>query len=615
MSVVIADSASCRLVEVPQGGPLSGRRVGVPAGLGAAACLMMLRTADGEIRAAVQAVPLAEVPSGFVAVGDDLTAEWDIDLDAAEWALERVDPMQARSLVLELPTERDPGDAAREIAASGLAGELLWVPPDGDDVTLLVGDLPYRVRELDVSGRKGVVARLTRDTRVEVYASAVRSGVDMVILADCSGSMGVDDIPLGAESLRAGGGRGRWMRRTEALQQALRELLDMRLQIAGRVSRVALVEFNTSTWQRFPREQGMAELDGGSPANVVERFRSALTLLQAQDGTGTDIGNALHYAANLLYQHGHEGNERLIVLVSDGANWVPKGEQGSGEMVDATKEPVSLMAHLHRDMSIRLHAIGISTADLFHRRGAYAPNPSLVPNHDLLEELVKVGGGDPTTIGGLDILEDYFSGLGAGITHRVPEFKERRAAGPLPQAASDVLSRLSARGSGNLEAQRAGLSYQIVELIGQCNVEALRALGGPAWDAGAVVAHFQSEVTGQAEAVARFLARAADRLRPNPPGQQADFISELARPLRELLDKLASASRDRPNLVTAYRAEFGFGGQAPAAILVDGITRLHDEVARLHESLRRLPDAIPQRYGPPAPPGDPGAPTGFVYRD
>ena len=516
MSAVIADSASYRLAEIPHGGPVSGHRVGVPAGMAEAACLLMVSTVDGEVRAAVQAVPLPEVPPGVIAAGDDLTAEWDIDIDLARWALERVDPVPVRELVLELPTERDPAEAARDITGAGLVGELLWIPADGSDVTLTVGDLPHRVRHIDVGGRRGIVARLTRETRVELYASAVRAGVDIVILADCSGSMGVDDLPLGMESQWPATG-ARWMRRMEALQQALRDLLQMRLQISGRVSRIALVEFTHETKRRFPRDGGMAQLDGGSSADVVEQFRNAVVLLRAEGGT--NIGNALHEAANLLYQHGHAGNERLIVLVSDGADWAPKGEQGSGEMVYAVEEPVSLMAHLNRDMGIRLHAIGISTADLFRRRG-YAPSASLVPNHDLLEELVKVGGGDPTTIGGLDALEDYFSGLGSGITHRVRDgLREPRTAGPLLEPAVAALSglRASAPGAQDLDARRSELGHQIVEQVGLCNDQALRALGGPAWDAGRVMAYFQGKVTVQQKSVARFLARAAEVLRPDPP--------------------------------------------------------------------------------------------------
>lgn len=616
MSTVIADSASYRLAEIPRGGPLGGHRVGVPAGLGGNAGLMTLRTADGEIRTAVQVVPLPEVPPGIVAIGDDLAAEWDIDIELAQWTLQQGEPAEVRELVLELPTERDPAEAAKDITRAGLAGELLWVPADGSEITLTVGDLPHRVRHLDAGGRKGVVARLTRKTRVDVYASAVRAGVDIVILADCSGSMGVDDLPLGMEGRWSGTG-ARWMRRMEALQQALRELLEMRLQISGRVSRIALIEFNHETKRRFPRDGGMAQLDGGSPADVVEQFRNAVALLRAEGGT--NIGNALHEAANLLYQHGHAGNERLIVLVSDGADWAPKGEMGSGEMVYAVEEPVSLMAHLNSDMSIRLHAIGISTAELYRMRG-YAPSGGLVPNHDLLEELVKVGGGDPTTIGGLDVLADYFSGLGSGITHRVFDgLREPSAAGPLPAAAAAALSRLRAPAPGtqDLDARRTELGNQIQGEIGQCNDHAQRALGGPAWDAGGVMAHFQEgKVTGQPESVARFLAKTAAVLRPEPPRDRADAISDLASPLRRLLDRLAAAARDRENMVAAYRSDFGIGDDTPAAILIDGLTRIHAELVRLQEGMSRLPDIGAPQSPPPTAPGDePGPAAGFVYKD
>jgi hypothetical protein len=593
MSVVIADSVSCRLTEIPRGGLVCGHRVGVPPALAADACLLTLRTPDSDIRTAVQAVPLAEVPPGFIAVGDDLAAEWDADLATAQWELRRVDSVPASRLVLELPTEREPSDAAKDITNAGLAGELVWVPDDGADITIDVGDLPYRVRDLDVAGRSGVVARLTSDTRVAVYAPAVRAGVDMVILADCSGSMGVDDIPVGAE----GWNSGRWMLRSEALKQALRELLDIRLQVSGRISRVALVGFDLKTNQRFPREAGMAQLDGGCPVGVIEQFRSAVALLRAENGAGTDIGNGLHEAANLLYQHGREGNEKLIVLVSDGADWAPKGEQASGELVHTVEEPVSLMAHLHRDMGIRLHAIGISTADMFRRRG-YPQTLNLVPNHALLEELVKVGGGDPTTIGGLDVLADYFSGLGSGITHRVPGgLKRPPAPGPLPQESRTALARI--QGQTPRDAGQAALALElcqaIMERAGECNTEADRALGGTVLDASEIMSALQPKsVPSKPEAVAGFLGKAVSPLRPDAPPNRDAALTGPAGPLRQLLNKIAAAARARADIGQAYRAEFQATDGSGPAILLDALTRVRDELAALRDALRRLPDDLPQ---------------------
>src|SRR5205814_4184334 len=131
------------------------------------------------------------------------------------------------------------------------------------------------------------------------------------------------------------------------------------------------------------------------------------------------------------------------VLVSDGADWAPRGERGTGEIREAITEPVSLMAHLHRDMKIRLHAIGISTRELYLRR--FPDQPGLTPNHGLLAELVKVGGGDPATIGGLDVLVEYFSGVGGGITHRVRGPLSSR---PVPPLDGDARRLLAAAASG-----------------------------------------------------------------------------------------------------------------------------------------------------------------------
>jgi hypothetical protein len=47
------------------------------------------------------------------------------------------------------------------------------------------------------------------------------------------------------------------------------------------------------------------------------------------------------------------------------------------------------------------------------------PEVGYIPNHALLEELVRVGGGDPSRVGDAEVLESYFSGLGTGVMRRV----------------------------------------------------------------------------------------------------------------------------------------------------------------------------------------------------
>jgi len=614
MTGTIADSSTCRLARVPSGGPLSGHCVGVPAAAGASdqggACLMTVRDGQDVIQIAVHAMPLREVPRNVVAVGDDLAAEWDADLERAQWTLESVNAVPVRALTLELPTEaRDPVTAAREIAAAGLAGELLWIPSDGAEMSLTVGNLPHRIRSIE-AGRTGTVAEITRDTQVEIYAPAVRAGVDIVILADCSGSMGVDDLPVDVESrwnLPAGTG---WVTRMQALQRALGDLLDMRLQISGRVSRLALLEFNREARQRFPRSGGMTQLDGSSPAQDVDEFRNGVALLRASGGT--DIGNALHEAANLLYRYGRAGNEKLIVLVSDGADWKPKGEEGSGEMVYAVTEPVSLMAHLHRDVGIRLHALGISTDELYRRRG-YAPKEGLVPNHELLRELVKVGGGDPTTIGGLDVLEDYFSGLGTGVTHRVRErLADRRTSGVLSPEAVAKLARFAKDARHNdWDARCAELSDQVGEEVGHCHAEGVRVFGGPIWEEGrayALCAAMRQMAADEAGLI-RVLERITNTLKPRPPG---GGLGDIADQLCQTLDRLSAVAGQGSEVVVSYRRQFEFGSDHVGAVQADAIRRVHDGLAAMHSSLRNRPDHAGQ--GEPDQNRRDGT-ASFVYRD
>ncbi|WIV57787.1 vWA domain-containing protein [Amycolatopsis nalaikhensis] len=611
MSTRMADSAAHRLAPVPPGGPIGGHSVAVPRGTaGTGPCVFTVRSAEGELASAVRAVPLAEVPSGVVAIGEDLVGEWDIDVDQAEWTLTRVDPVPIGTLTLELPTEREPDASAREIAGAGLVDELLWVPADGSDCWLTVGGVPHRVRNIDVGGRTGIVAVITGNTAIELYASAVRAGVDIVILADCSGSMQIDDLPAGGESRRLTPGGARWLTRMEALQQALHDLLRMRLQISGRISRLALLEFNHQTRQRFPRDGGMAQLDAGSTSHQIDEFRHGVALLRPF-GT-TDIGNALHEAANLLYQHGHAGNDKLIVLVSDGADWSPKGEKGSGEVVYAVQEPVSLMAHLHRDMGIRLHAIGIGTAELFHRRGGWEPNAASVPNHTLLAELVKVGGGDPATVGGLDVLEDYFSGLAAGMVHRIRDrLTERRAPGPLPDHTRAALARLTASAGQDHGALRTELRGQIIELVGRCSNESQRALGGPIWDVQRVDALCQRHMiasTSTDDALTRFLATAARTLRPNA---LADDIGEVTAAWCGTLDRLESMSRHQGPVAPRFGLEFSVRADTPAEVHLHVMDRLRDELTQLHVRLGKLPD-----HEPVSPrQANPVSSAGFFYQD
>ena len=638
MSVPMPGPDSHRLHLVPAGGPLTGQRIGVaqtglpphtgPAGIPA---LLTLDPAVDPVCVPVRLVPLAAVPDGVLAVTEDLAPRIGLDDDAdRDWRLETVPVEPVGTLTLESSVEAPFDVLARELGEAGLPGTLVWIPPQPDAELWIdvPGSASLRVRALQAGGRRGVLAEIGERTDVELFVSSARNGVDIVILADCSGSMSIPDIPEHSEGGFLGrrfgrrGGRGR--PRMDVLRSALEDLLRMRLEISGRVSRLAMVKFTHTTQHVFPRGGGMAELDAGSTGPVVQEFRNAVAILRPENA-GTDIGNALHEAANLLYLHGKPGNERLIVLVSDGAHWARRGNDGVGEVVYADREPVSLMEYLHSNTQVRLHAVGVSTMEMYRRwiaegnRGGDA----FEPNHELLQQLVRVGGGDAAAIGGFDVLARYFSGLGAGTTRRVPLTRAQRprpdAALP-PQLAKEL--RLlaeqhragTAAGSGFGTAQDArGLSERLLESTGVAIGESRRALNAPL---------FRDEPVRMAvnKAVATL------RTRPSPTFER-DMASVFAPARPPSVPPALTASLDTFGPLLEQLREAGRSRAWDTERRIEWVGRLATAMDALVAVLKPLPDAPATRSATipaPAPDAWPAtqpadrrgtAPAAFPLRD
>ncbi|NED89793.1 VWA domain-containing protein, partial [Streptomyces sp. SID11233] len=143
-----------------------------------------------------------------------------------------------------------------------------------------VAGTPFRVRRaLDAGG--GVLRGLLRvsgTTRLTLFAPGSRAGVDIVVLADSSSSMSVDDLPAPEEVRWRPGRRGRpRLTRMEALKDALHAMIDARmLHGAGVGTRFALLRFDVATAPVFPPHEGMEEVGDAAAAT---RLRQAVTLL------------------------------------------------------------------------------------------------------------------------------------------------------------------------------------------------------------------------------------------------------------------------------------------------------------------------------------------------
>jgi hypothetical protein len=572
MSVPMPGPDRHRLHLVPAEGPLTGQRIGVPAaslpanpGPHGVPALLTLNSSTDPVSVAVRLVPLAAVPDGVVAVNEDLAPRLGLDEspEGQDWRLDAVPVEPVKSLTLESSVEAPFDVLVREIGEAGLPGMLLWIPPQ-ENAELWIdvpGSASFRVRALEAGGRRGVLVEIGERTDVELFVSSARNGVDIVILADCSGSMSVPDIPEYSEGSAYGGhfgqGGARGRPRMDVLRSALNDLLEMRLRISGRVSRLAMLKFTHTTEHVFPRDGGMAELDAGSTGPAVDEFRNAVAVLRPEDA-GTDIGNALHEAANLLYLHGKPGNERLIVLVSDGAHWSRRGNDGVGEVVYADREPVSLMEYLHVHTKVRLHAVGVSTMAMYRRWIAAGNRGGEVfePNHELLQQLVRVGGGDEAAIGGFDVLARYFSGLGAGMTRRVTlgRVQRPRPDAALPPRLDQALRLIAEQNSVSVASGTAheaafdarSLGTRLRESTGVAIAESRRALGRPLFhDQQVMMAVNRAVVTLQTRPSRTFERDLASGFTPARLALPPAALTAPLDTLGTLLDQLRDARQDR----------------------------------------------------------------------
>src|SRR6185437_14472271 len=326
--VMKLQSAAMKLARVAGGQLVAGSRAAIAPRYSAIDMPAVLTSYPGQTNAESQVVrlcPHRSVPDGILAVDEDLAGRLGLSADlAVTWEL-RTDGfrrVQLRELFLELAVEQSLEDVVQALNRDRtLCGTLIY-RPDGEDISsisLELGEALYRVRNLaPLDGTGETVFEIVETTQIQVFAPGAKSGVDIVILADCSGSMDFADLNDTSDS--TGGGlirsflqpNKRKMTRSEALRRSLKHLLDLRLSLPGRVSRIALVAFSTRCVPMFPRDGSMREMDESAPVVLIQEFRDAIGLLCAEQ-EGTNIGQALQYAAELLHRSGRPGNDRLIV--------------------------------------------------------------------------------------------------------------------------------------------------------------------------------------------------------------------------------------------------------------------------------------------------------------
>lgn len=254
-------------------------------------------------------------------------------------------------------------------------------------------------------------------TTLNLFVPHRRSGVDMVIVVDASGSMDLRDY-VGTD--------GRARSRIEGVKTALDILLQRRLAAGSRVSRIAIVLFGNNTRMLYPlHDTIMVELI--SESQIIEMQESTRHLSQLGldrlrvDRSQTDISAALRYAAELLDYYAQEENEKMLVLLSDGADWTEDLAGASeGEIVSTSHDPAVLADSLHYDSRVRIHTVAISDESALRK---YEPRHASAgwakPNKELLEKIAGFTEGIFIKSPDANSLARLFDELGEGALYPV----------------------------------------------------------------------------------------------------------------------------------------------------------------------------------------------------
>jgi Mg-chelatase subunit ChlD len=310
------------------------------------------------------------------------------------WSLMRAPRVErVRQATVELVTEQE--DLRNEIEyLERRKSDLFWdrcmfVTPEMSltDISLpVLGRGYFNFRDLEptpASLQRPTILVLGQRTDLQLFVPHRKGGVDMVILIDASGSMDLKDYV---------GSDGRPHERLEGVRQALETLIQRRLVAGSRVSTIALVLFGTNTTMLYPAVEEMTELDSEKKVSDMQKGTHRLNAFGLNrlgvDRNTTDIPKAMQFAAELLDYYSHEKNERMIILLSDGADWHERDEDAVGEVVTTLDDPAILADNLYFDSRTRIHTIAISDIRALRKyEPRYRNTEWAIPNTQLLEKV------------------------------------------------------------------------------------------------------------------------------------------------------------------------------------------------------------------------------------
>jgi len=293
---------------------------------------------------------------------------------------------------------------------------------DLESLSLYVAEKGYfRLRSIEPdlqTIQSDTILIFNEQTQLELFVPLRKKAVDMVILVDVSTSMDFCDYVDANNHIGS---------RLMGVQKALQALFERRLAAESRVSNIAILVFSSEIAALFPPTSlSMIEVKQATRPDIQKSLKMLNASYLSENiiyRGGTNLVAALHKAMDTFDMCSQEENERLLLLLSDGADWARNTDENrDGEVSGMTDDPVEMAEISHHNSHIRIHTVAISDEQTFKqyiRDPRYINNNKAIPNTRLLRAIATSTRGKYYESPNAKVLTKLFDELGEGIHYQL----------------------------------------------------------------------------------------------------------------------------------------------------------------------------------------------------
>jgi hypothetical protein len=372
----------------------------------------------------------SNIPSGQIHINHYFASHIGLKPNSPRsWAIKRVPQIiSLQKVVLEPDAElndiEQECDILRQRRDDFFTHRCLFVKKDIDleSLSLYVAEKGYfRLRsvEPDIQTiQSDAVLMFNEKTQLELFVPLRKKAVDMVILVDVSTSMDFCDYVDANNHVGS---------RLMGVQKALQALFERRLTGESRVSNIAILVFSSEIAALFPPTSlSMTEVKQATRPDIQKSLKMLNASYLSENiiyRGGTNLVAALHRAMDTFDMCSQEENERLLLLLSDGADWTRNTDENrDGEVGGMTDDPVEMAEISHHNSHIRIHTVAISDEQTFRKYikdPKFINNNKAIPNTHLLRSIAASTRGKYYESPNAKVLTKLFDELGQGIHYQL----------------------------------------------------------------------------------------------------------------------------------------------------------------------------------------------------